>query len=91
MSQLSEQILKIQTRCEHCGTIWQFENIDNVAEKSIDHHYKSGECQQNKERNTRSTGRYVGSGYWWGQTSSGTTSFNQPTWTNPPRGQWYYL
>ena len=88
MSQIQqEELLKINLRCDHCGTVWQFENGDSVAEKSIDHHYKSGECQQNYERKHRPIGTYMNPNYT--QTTTGTsTTFTWPSWGSPARGNW---
>lgn len=86
------EILKVGLECKICGTRWQFENVDAVAEKSIDHHYKSGECEKkyNENRNV-SYGQFMQNLY---QLSSGTQlgsgTLNQPTWTNPSRGHWHY-
>ena len=88
MSQ-QEEILKVNMRCERCGTIWQFQNTQAVAEKSIDHHIKSGECDQNYARKNRPVGTYQG---YYSQTSSGTSTITWPTWANPQAGTWnYYL
>ena len=90
-----EEILKIEQECAICGTRWQFENIDNVAEKSINHHYKSGECE--KKYNERRSVTYAQF-----MSGTGTVSFNYSnyrstssstgtsTWTNPQRGMWNY-